>query len=98
MFISTSNEINLISDSTVYMKADTFLKILLLLRKYVNTSQLRQRALTDLYLTRLSCGRMIWLLAHPLPPSPVSRLSLFFGLPVYCWSSLLTEESGGGGE
>jgi hypothetical protein len=35
---------------------------------------------------------MTWLLAHPLPPSPVSKLSLFLGLPVCRRSSLLTGE------
>jgi hypothetical protein len=33
-----------------------------------------QRVLNDLYRTILSCCRMIRLLAHPLPPSPVSKL------------------------
>jgi hypothetical protein len=62
----------------------------------VSVSKLRvawpiQRVLNDLYRTRLSCRRMIWL---PPPPSP-SKLSLFC-LPV-CrrWSSLLTEVGGG---
>jgi hypothetical protein len=44
---------------------------------------------------------MIWLLAHLVTtPSPVSTLSLFLRLPVYCRSSLLTGEgwgAGGGG-
>jgi hypothetical protein len=42
---------------------------------------------------------MIRLLARPLPPPPpVSKLSLFLSLPVYCRSSLLTggEEGSGG--
>jgi hypothetical protein len=32
-----------------------------------------QIVVNDLYRTRLSCRRMIWLLPHPLP-SPVSKL------------------------
>jgi hypothetical protein len=40
---------------------------------------------------------MIWLLAQPLPPSPVSKLSLFLSLPVCRRPSLLTGEEGGGG-
>ncbi len=31
---------------------------------------------------RLSCGRLIRLLPHPLPPSPVSKSSLFLSLPL----------------
>ncbi len=53
--------------------------------------------LTDLQRTRLSFGRMIRLLALPLPPSPVSNLSLFLGLPVCRRSSYLTEEGEGEG-
>ena len=34
----------------------------------------------------------------PSPSSPVSKLSLFLSLPVYCQSSLLTGEGGGEGE
>jgi hypothetical protein len=34
-------------------------------------------------------------LAHPLPPSPVSKLPLFLSLPVCRRSSLLTGEGGG---
>jgi hypothetical protein len=37
---------------------------------------------------------VIWLLAHPLPPSPVSKLSLFFCLPVCRCPSSLTGEVG----
>ncbi len=44
----------------------------------------------------LSCNRMIRLLAHPLPPSPISNLSLFLSLPVCRWSSLLAGEEGRG--
>jgi hypothetical protein len=33
-----------------------------------------QRVLNDLYRTRLSLHRMIWLLPHPVPPFPVSEL------------------------
>jgi hypothetical protein len=40
-----------------------------------------------------TCGRMIRLLTHPFP---VSKLSLFLGLPVCRRSSLLTGEGGGG--
>ncbi len=36
-----------------------------------------QRVWNDLSRTRLSHFRMIWLHFHPLPPSPVSKLSLF---------------------
>ncbi len=46
----------------------------------------------------LSCSRMIRLLAHPLPPSPVSKLSLFLSLPVCRRSSLLMGEGEGVGE
>ncbi len=55
-----------------------------------------QRVLNDLCRTRLSCSRMIKLLAHPLPHySPVSNLSsLFLRLPVCRRSSLLTGEAG----
>ncbi len=53
-----------------------------------------QRVLNDLWRTRLSCRRMIWLLPRPLPPSPVNKLSLFLSLPVCCRSSLLTGERG----
>ncbi len=53
--------------------------------------------LNDLWKTRLSCGRMIGLLANPLPLPPVSKLSLFLRLPVSHRSSLLTGEGGGGG-
>jgi hypothetical protein len=46
---------------------------------------------------RLSCGRTIRLLFHPLPPSPVSKLILFFSLFVCRRSSLLMVDGGGGG-
>jgi hypothetical protein len=36
----------------------------------------------DLWRTRLSCDFMIRLLAHTFPPSPVSKVSLFFSLSV----------------
>ncbi len=65
----------------------------------LNSMQLRQsqRIPNDLLRTRLSCGRMIRFIAHPLPPSPVSNMSLFLSLPVCRLSSLLTEEGGGTG-
>ncbi len=47
---------------------------------------------------RLSRHRMNWLLTHTLPPSTVSKLSLFLSLPVCRRSSLLTGEGGGGDE
>ncbi len=37
------------------------------------TENLAQRALNDLWRAWLSRGLMIWLLAHPSPPSPVSK-------------------------
>jgi hypothetical protein len=37
-----------------------------------------QRVLNDLQMTRFSCGRMIRLLAHPLPPFPPASLSQSF--------------------
>ncbi len=40
-----------------------------------------------------ACGRMIWL-SGSFPPFPVSKLSLFLGLPVCHRSSLLTGEGG----
>jgi hypothetical protein len=50
----------------------------------------------DMYIEdQAICGRMIWLLAHPLPLSPVSMLSLFLSLPVCRWLSLQTGEGGG---
>jgi hypothetical protein len=36
-----------------------------------------------------------WLLPHPSPPSPVSKLSVFLSLPVCHLSSFLTGEAGG---
>jgi hypothetical protein len=46
----------------------------------------------------LSCGRMIWLLANPLPPSlPFSICSLFLGPPVCRRSSLMTRVREGEG-
>ena len=48
-----------------------------------------QRVLNDLYRTRLSRCRMIWLLPRPPSfPSPVSKLSLFLSLHVCRRSSL----------
>ncbi len=41
--------------------------------------------------------RVIRLLAHPFPPTPVSKLPLFLSLPVNRRSSLLTGGGGGGG-
>jgi hypothetical protein len=40
-------------------------------------------------------GCMIRLHAHPLPPSPDSKLPLFLSLPVPRRSTLLTERGGG---
>jgi hypothetical protein len=52
-----------------------------------------QRVLNNLYMTRLSCRLMNWLLVHATPPpSPFSKLSLFLSLPVE-----LTDGRGGGG-
>jgi hypothetical protein len=49
-------------------------------------------------MARLYCGRVIRLLARPLaPPPPVSKLSLFLGLPVCRRSRLLMGEGGGVG-
>ncbi len=42
----------------------------------------RRRVLNVLWRTRLSCCPMIWLFVHTLPPSPISKSSLFFSLPV----------------
>jgi hypothetical protein len=42
-----------------------------------------QRVLNHLLRTRLYYDRMICLLDHPLPPSPVSKLSLFLSFPVW---------------
>jgi hypothetical protein len=44
--------------------------------KYCNSEPdiCSQRALNDLRRARLSISRMIWLLAHSLPPSPGSKL------------------------
>ncbi len=47
---------------------------------------LYQKVLNDLQRTRLSCGRMIRLLAHPLPPSRLPYL--FLSLPVWRRSSI----------
>jgi hypothetical protein len=51
------------------------------------------RVLNSLKRTRFS---MIWVLPHPLTPSPVGKSSLFLSLPVCRRSSLLNE--GGGGQ
>jgi hypothetical protein len=57
---------------------------------------IEQRVLNDLKRTRLSCSQMIRLLAHPLPPSPVSKLFLLLILP--CMSPVeLTDGRGVGG-
>ena len=53
-----------------------------------------QRVLNDLQRARLSFGPTIWLLATLLPPSPVSKLSLFLSLFVCRRSSLMTGEGG----
>ncbi len=53
------------------------------------------QVLSELRRTRLSRHRMIWLLPHPLPSTPVSKLSVFLCLPVCRWSSFT---GGGGGE
>ncbi len=52
-----------------------------------------QRVLKNLQRSRLC---MIRLLAHPLPPSPISNLSLFLSLPV-CRRSSDRERGGGRG-
>ncbi len=60
-------------------------------------STLRQRILNELWRARLSRSRMIWLLAHPLLPSPVSNLDR---RPQEDWERETTcwrETSGGGG-
>ncbi len=56
-----------------------------------------QRAMNDLYRTRLFCGRIIRLLAHP--PSPLCRQQVASFTQSSCVrrSSLLTGEKGGGG-
>jgi hypothetical protein len=43
----------------------------------------------NLLRTLLSCSHVIWLLAHPLPPSSVRKLSPFLSLPMCRKSSLL---------
>jgi hypothetical protein len=48
-------------------------------------------------MTRLSRRPLIWLHPHPLPHSPVRKLSLYLSLPVSHRSSLLTGEEGEGG-
>ncbi len=53
-----------------------------------------QRVLNGLQRTRL----IIRLLAHPLPPSPISKLSLFLSLPMCRRSGLLTRDGEGVGE
>jgi hypothetical protein len=64
-----------------------------------STYSVQQRVLNIecLERTKLSCGRMIRLHAHPLPPFPVSNFSVFLSLPVCRRSSLLTREGGGDG-
>jgi hypothetical protein len=42
-----------------------------------NSESTFQRVLNALQRTRLSCGRMIWLLLHPLPPQYVLSFSVF---------------------
>jgi hypothetical protein len=58
-------------------------------------SQVEQRVLKYLKRTTFSCSPMIRLLAHPLPPSPVGKLSLFLRLLVS--PVALTDGRGGGG-
>ncbi len=53
------------------------------------------RGLNDLYRTKLSYGSMIRFHARHLPPSLVSKSSLFLSLPMCRRSSLLTERGGG---
>jgi hypothetical protein len=53
-----------------------------------------QRVLNDLQRNKLSCVRIIQLLAHPLPHFPDINLSLILGLPVCHRSGLLTGEGG----
>jgi hypothetical protein len=47
--------------------------------------------------TLLFCGRMIRLLAHPLPPSPVIKLSLFLSFTVELSDRVGRGEWGGRG-
>ncbi len=61
--------------------------------RFLNILCIQQGVLNDLQSTKLSCGRMIRLLAHPLShPFPLSKLSLFLSLLVCRRSSLLTGE------
>ncbi len=58
-----------------------------------------QRVLNDFKRTKLSCGRMIRLLTHPLPPSHVCKLSLFQSScvsPVELTDGRGGDEDGGG--
>ncbi len=67
--------------------------------RHISFQRLEKRMLNDLYRTRLSRRRMIWLLSHPFPsPVTVSRLYLFLSLPVCRRSSLPTGEGGEVGE
>ncbi len=56
-----------------------------------------QKVLNDMQKTRHSSGRTIRLIDHPLPPPSPCNLSLFLGLPLSRWSSLLTGEQWGRG-
>jgi hypothetical protein len=51
----------------------------------------KQRVLNDLQRTRLSCGRMNWLLAHPLPSASCLSFSLFL-----CAAAVKLERGEGG--
>ncbi len=61
--------------------------------EYIATSCWSQRVLDNLWRTRLSRRRMIWLLPSP---SPVSKLSFFFSLA--CVSPVDGRWEGGGEE
>jgi hypothetical protein len=57
-----------------------------------NINDIKQRVLKDLYQTRLSRCRMIWLLPNPSPLSRHHSFSQPFYICVARWSSLLTGE------
>ncbi len=89
---------------SVRLKAQaTYYTVLYLILPHGFTDDSEQRVLNDLLRTRLSRCRMIWLLLHILPLSPVGKLTIFLSLPVRSRSSLLTGRRGdgqdmGGGE
>ncbi len=49
--------------------------LFLIYSKILATHKEAQTVLNDLWRARLSRSRMIWLLAHPLPPSSISKLN-----------------------